>query len=260
MDALLDRRAFPGSAVDAATAGASFAGEARFSGCFACTNWARAAVRALLPRELSLATNVSATPDVHPVIFMFGEQHEGGVIFGGISIPMGVRYSEFGVAIPYVRFGGGPHLHTYVPRMYSSAYPAVRDANVHYGFRKELARLEQYGGIAALTTPAGALLWQAALEPAGPWIRSRGELPPSVAALHAALSIAIIGRKADGRYIRSFFDLEMGEALVRPVRCAMSIEAPLVEGLAPGRCYAAPGGAFEGRGIRWRLSWPQPCE
>jgi hypothetical protein len=257
MDRLLDRSAFPGPALDARTAGVSFVGETRFNGCIACTHWARAALQALLPPGLALAANVSATPDVHPVIFIFGEQLEGTILFGGMSIPLGVHYSEFGLAIPYVVHRDGRSLHTYVPRMYSSFFPPVRDGNVHYGFGKALAALAWHGCIATLTAPDGGLLWHAAVEPAGPWTRAR-HAPPNLAALRAALALPILGRKANGRYVRSYFDLGFADAQTRPLRCAISIDAALIEGLTPQRCYAVPDGAFEVRGMVWHLSWPEP--
>ena len=61
MEPFLDRRAFPGPAIDLAASGASFAGQACFNGCIAVTNWQRADVERLLPPELALAANASAT-------------------------------------------------------------------------------------------------------------------------------------------------------------------------------------------------------
>ena len=49
MEPFLDRRAFPGPAIDLAASGASFAGQACFNGCIAVTNWQRADVERLLP-------------------------------------------------------------------------------------------------------------------------------------------------------------------------------------------------------------------
>jgi hypothetical protein len=258
MDRLLDRSAFPGLALDARAAGASFVGEARFNGGLAAAHWPRAALQALLPDDIALAANVSTTPDLHPLIFIFGEQLEGTILFGGMSIPLGVRYTEFGLAIPYVVYRDEPSLHTYVPRMYSSFFPPVRDGNLHYGFGKAEATVAWHGRIATLSTPDGGLLWHAAVEPTGPWCRTVHETPPGLAALRAALALPILGRKQGGRYVRSYFDLGFSEAQVRPLRCAISIDTALIEGLPLQRCVAVPDGAFEVRGMVWHLSWPEP--
>jgi hypothetical protein len=259
MDCFLDRSAFRGVVRDAERAGAAFVGAARFSGWFACANWPRAALEALLPPALRLARNVSAAPEVHPLLFVFGEQSEGTILFGGMNVPMGVRYREFALAIPYVTRRDGRHLHTYVPRMYSSLHPPVRDGNVHYGFNKALAELERQGPIVTLTAAAGPLLWHAAVESSGGWCRAARAALPNLAALQAAFTLPNVGRKESGRYVRSYFGFDWQGAQVRPVRCAMSIDAPLVDGLAPQRCHSVAGGAFEVRGLLWRLSWPEPC-
>jgi len=260
MDGVLDRSAFSGSVLDAHRAGARFAGTARFSGCFACTTWPRSALEKLLPPSLALAPNVSGTADVHPLLFLFGQQREGSILFGGMTVPMGQQFTEFGVAIPYVTRRDEPHLHTYVPRMYSSGFAQVRDGNVHYGFNKQQAALDHHGPIVTLSTSEGPLLWHAAVEAAGPWRRNGEAASASATALQAAFALPIIGRKESGRYVRSYFDLGWRDALIRPVRCAMSIDAPLIDGLDPQSCASATDGAVEVRGMLWRLSWPEQCE
>ena len=174
---------------------------------------------------------------------------------------MGVSYREFAVAIPYVTRRGGRHLHTYVPRMYSSLYPPVRDGNLHYGFNKALADLERHGPIVSLIAADGPLLWHATIEPIEEWYRA-GETTrssPALAALQAAFDLPIVGRKANGRYVRSYFGFDWEGAQARPVQSAISIDVPLVDGLGPGHCHSVPGGALEVRGLLWRLSWPVPC-
>src|SRR5512147_954283 len=100
MHPLLGRNAFPGPAIDASASGATFAGEAAFHGCIAIAHWPRAAVERLLPRELELAANVSPYGDVHPVVFAFGEQHQGAWIWGGLTVPIGLTYHEFLIGFP----------------------------------------------------------------------------------------------------------------------------------------------------------------
>ena len=51
----------------------------------------------------------------------------------------GPGYLELGLAVPFVT-SRRTYLHTYVPRMYASAPPAVL-AGSYYGFGKELAKI-----------------------------------------------------------------------------------------------------------------------
>jgi hypothetical protein len=258
MDRLLDRRDFPGPVLERAGQGASFVGAARFDGGLVCTLWPRREVERLLPPELTLAHS-AGTADVHPLLFVFGQHTASAVIFAGFKVPMGVRYTEFAVAIPYVSHRRGRYLHTYVPRMYSSYAPAVRNGNQHYGFGKAFATVAWQGPIATLTAPPGDLLWHAAIEPAGEWESGTRCALPGFAGLRTAFTMPIVGRRADGTYVGSYFGLDFDDALVRPARCAISIDAPLLEHLPVRRCYAAPGGAFEVRGMTWSLTWPGAC-
>src|SRR5579862_3418974 len=81
----------------------SFVGQATFNGCIAFANWPRRDVERLLPPELQLATNVSSTPQLHPLAFIFGENSDGATIFGAMTLPLGVRYFEFALTIPFVQ-------------------------------------------------------------------------------------------------------------------------------------------------------------
>src|SRR5262245_59585576 len=109
---------------------ASFVGQASFSGVLCVCNWLRRDAAVLLPEGLALAAN-RASPDLHPVVFMFGEQADGATIFGGMRFPVPVRYGEFGIAVPFVSTDS-QQLYTFVPRMYSSYFPAVWHGNAHF--------------------------------------------------------------------------------------------------------------------------------
>jgi len=259
MDPFLVRTAFPGPTIDLAASGASFAGQARFNGCIAVTNWLRAEVERLLPPQLALAANASPTPDLHPVIFVFGEQTQGAVIFARLPVPAGPDYGEFALAIPFVRHRHGRHLHVHVPRMYSSYFPATWNGNAHYGFGKAMARMEWRGPVFLMTNETDDLLLHAAVEPAGDWVSGAAADLPLLAALRAIFSLPVVGRKADGRLVCSWWGWGFGDALVRPAAASVSIDAPLVEGLPLRTCTAVPGGSFEVRGMAWKLTWPTPC-
>ena len=251
------RRAFLGPALAAAQAAPSVAGQARFDGCLAMSLWPRADVERLLPSDLVLAPRAdTAAAAPHPVLALFGEHLDSGLVIAGLLLPMGIRYWEFCLAIPYVAARGGRHLHTYVARMYSSYFPAVWTSNAHYGFAKAQADMRWEGPLFVVTAPGGALLWHAAVESDAAW--QRGDAS-GLAPLAEALALPMAGRRADGTWLESYFQLDFGAALLRPTRARLSVDAPLVEGLAPRLDYALPGAALQVQGMLWRLTHPGPC-
>ena len=141
MDSFLNKHAFLGPSIPVDTAGGSFAAEATFNGCIAFFNWARKEVERLLPPDLELAVNRSAAPDLHPVSLVFGDQTEGAWIVAGRRLPLDFNYQELTLAVPFVKHRQGRYLHTYVPRIYSSNWPAVWDGNVNYGLGKRMGTM-----------------------------------------------------------------------------------------------------------------------
>lgn len=255
MDAFLDRSCFAGLSAPCA---APFLSQARFSGYIVFTNWPRADVQRFLPAELRLAPNLTATPDVHPVVFIFGEVAEGATLLAGFTIPLGVRYAEFAVAIPFVTYARGRYLHTYIPRMYASHLPAVWTGNALYGFGKEVGKMTQYGAVFMLTSENDALLWHATTESPAAWSGSCGDLP-NLEAARAAFALPILGRKSSGEYVHSYFGWDFSGARVRPAASCVTLEVPLVDGMGPRQCSGVPSGTFEAEGMIWRLTWPLRC-
>src|SRR5215470_2719046 len=178
MDPFLNKHAFFGPSITVDTVGGSFAAEATFNGCIAFFNWPRKEVERLLPPDLELAVNRSATPDLHPVSLVFGDQTEGAWIVAGRRLPLGFNYQELTLAVPFVRHRQGRYLHTYVPRIYSSYWPVVWAGNVNYGLAKRMGTMGPEGPFFLLRSEDGALLLHAAVEAQGDWITgSRCDLP-----------------------------------------------------------------------------------
>jgi hypothetical protein len=255
MDRFLGRSAFAGPAVHADAAARGFAGEARFSGCIAFTNWPRDDVTALLPPELTLAHNATA-PDVHPVVFVFGDQADGALLFAGLTVQTPISYQELGIIVPFVQHRGRPHLHNWVPRMYSSYFPAVWHGNAHYGFGKELAHMRWQGPVFLATREDGTLLLHADTEPAGDWSPGARCEAPNFEGMRAVVALPVLGRLYDGTYVRSYFGWDFRDATVRPSDSCISIDGPVLTGLEPRRCHDTASGTFDVRGMTWRLSWP----
>jgi len=259
MDTFLDDSVFPGSFVARSELSNSFVSQASFNGCIAVSNWPRREAASLLPPELELGANSAATPDVHPVVFVFGDQTHGAMMFGGFTYSLGVNYQELGICIPFVKHRDGTLLQTYMVRMYSSYTIATWNGNLHYGFSKEMARLRWQGPLYVVTTEDDRLLLHAAVDAAGPWSAGRGCALPNFRALQALFALPVIGRKPTGVYACSYFGWDFDDALVRPADVSVSIEAGVLGDLPTRQCSDVAAGSFEVRGMMWRLSWPTSC-
>ena len=259
MDTFLDTTAFPGPVVGRNVLANPFVSQASFNGYIAFTNWPRAEAGRLLPPDLELCANVSATPDAHPVVFIFGDQTQGAMLFGGFTFSLGVHYQELAMAIPFVKHKHGEYVHTYMVRMYSGYTVATWNGNFHYGFSKETARLRWQGPMYIVTTEDDALLLHAAAQATGKWSAGESCALASFAAMRTIFAQPVVGRKSNGAYVCSYFGWDFGEALVRPADVWVSIDAPFVEGLTPRECYDVPSGTFQVRRMLWRLSWPSSC-
>jgi len=250
MEAFLGKRFFPGSFVNQDAARASWLARARFHGHIILMHWQRAEVERVLPAELALATNNSSTPDLHPVIFFFGALADTATIFAGITVPAVFTWTEFVAAIPFVTHRRGRYLHTYIPRIYSSYFPPLWHGNAHFGFSKQMASMRWHGPMFVLTSEDEVLLVHAVIESTPTCNLSHFDTMREVFAL------PIVGRKATGEYVCSYFDWNFSDALVRPADSWISIDAPLVDGLTPRVCYDVDAGTFDVRGMLWQLSWP----
>jgi hypothetical protein len=256
MKAFLGRNCFAGATTSYT---GPFLSQASFAGCVAFSNWPRVDVERLLPAELELAVNISETPDAHPVVFIFGEVAEGATILAGFAVPLGVRYAEFALAIPFVTHKDGRSLHTYIPRMYSSHFPATWTGNALYGFAKEMAKMWWQGPVFMLTREDDTLLLHAAIESQCDWSSGPRCTLPNFEAMRSAFALPIVGRKVDGAYVCSYFDWSFSEARVRAADSCVAIDAPIIDGLTPRRCYGVRAGTFQVERMLWRLSWPFPC-
>ena len=255
----MDRSCFAGPSIDVGAFRGSFIGRATFNGCIVVCSWPREDVERILPAELLLAENRSATPHRHPVVFVFGEQTEGATRFAGVTIPLGIRYEEFALAVPFVRHAQGQNLHTYVPRMVASYFPATWNGNAFYGLGKRMGRLGWEGPIFRMTDTEGQLLFHAAVEATGDWSPGGGGALPNFDRMREFFSLPVVGRRENGALVGCYFDWDFRGARVRPTDARVSIDAPFAEGLVCGSSPGAPSGSFEVHRMLWRLSWPGRC-
>ena len=229
-------------------------GQSRFHGYITVTTWAREEVARLLPPDLTLAPCAGETASCHPVAFVFGKHVDTVRHFAGVALPGSPAYHELGMAVPFVTRRGGRALHLYMARMYASYPPAVWAGNIYYGFSKELAEVGWYGPIFVVARPAGALLLHVQV----------GQQVPDAAgadfeAVRGLFGLPVLGYRADGALVCSYFDWDVRDAGVRPAHASVSLDGPVASGVAAGRVDALPGATFAVDGMRWRLSWPTRC-
>jgi hypothetical protein len=142
--------------------------------------------------------------------------------------------------------------------MYSSFFPAVWNGNTHYGFGKELGHMEREGGAILVHGDDGRPRLRIEVGATGGWVAGPECRLPNFEAMRAIFAMPVLGRRSDGRFVRSRFDWGFDEALVRQAEVRLALETSLGPGLGPRPCPTVPDGAFDVRAMIWRLSWPAP--
>lgn len=243
---------FEGHTFGATRAGAPPASQAYFHGYAVTTLWPGEEVRALLPDPLEPAPN-PALAGRHPVLFLFGEQRRGAVIYGGVTIPSALVYQEFTMAVPFARHRERGSLHVHLPRMVSSFRPAVLTGNWVYGFEKRMGRMEQEGPVVSVRDEGGASLFRARTAP-GP--RGDAGAARRFDTLRRWFELPVTGIREDGRWVSSYWRFDVTAARLRAADAQVHVHPDLVRGRAGGPCATVPGGVFSIDGMRWALSWP----
>jgi hypothetical protein len=161
------------------------------------------------------------------------------------------------MAIPYVRHRHGRYLHTYIARMFSGVPTSVFVGNTSYGFAKSLACM-RWQGSTFIVSDIGQqqMLVHADISPIKAAKAERRATMANLESMHAALALPILGRRADGSFVSSYFELDFDAGSVEPAESWISIDAPIVDGMAPRRVSGAPAGSVRITDVIWRLSWP----
>ena len=220
------------------------AGQATFDGCLAVVRVPDEIVRSMLPSGVELPS-----PDLagQPCLLAFGEQSEGTAFLGGFPVPWGARYRELMVAIPFAHWAGRSCL--FIAGMTCDAWWAVWNGNLYYGFQKRLASMSWDGRQFLSGNDGDQPVFRATCYPSisdpgiqFEWMKSAAALP-------------VLGRRADGTFVRSKFDWDFANAEVEPTRVELALghgsrALPIESGVT------RHDDAYRVRGMRWRLSWP----
>lgn len=270
-DGFLGLDDFEGS-IDRPTSDTLYQGQSNYNGRLVFVNLPRTVVDDVLPPDLHLASNVSATDsDLHPIILLYGDQLLGAyVLWGGVTWPIGANYKELIMLIPFVQHDEGTKWHNYVVRMYLDNQPAVTAGNQHYGYFKELAALAD----AVLSPTASTLdVTQSALT-VFKWTAeaiSGGFLPSAIAMgtldnyRHAIeiMKMPLLGTLTTlfgTSYVCSYWDWNLQNAFVKPIKVTSEFVQPPRTGttswVSQGPVMTDEKSAFELAGLVWRMAFP----
>jgi hypothetical protein len=230
-------------------------GAADFHGAVFASSRPREEIERWLPPGLELAGGDARMP----LVFLCGEQLAGATRFAGITLPLGIRYDEFALCVPWVRHVSSPRSHCYVARMFSSYFPATWSGNAHYGFAKEMAKLTRDGPTLRFVGEDATLRLELQLEARAPFGPARS-VDPAVTALREMLALPVLGRRADASFVRSAFGFGFERAEVRHAAAALAVATPLVPGFPTGAYQGDDDATLEVRHLPWRLSWPERIE
>lgn len=222
------------------------AGQATFTGCLAVVPIARRALQSRLPACLSLQAKNS---EEYPCLLVFGEHVEGTAVFGGLSVPLGLRYRELMVAIPFVSWDRAAGDYLFVSGMVCDFWPAVWNGNTYWGFSKRFAPMSWDGSRLLVQNERGDVDFCGAVG---------GVERPFVDTLdwiQAAAGLPVLGVRRDGVFVRSRFEWDFRRANIERVLLRLTPGSGFHE-LPLERDPKARYSAFSVVGMDWRLTWP----
>ena len=240
-------------------------GRATYGGTIVFTNLSRKLVEKVLPTDdsLMLATNTVA-PDMHPVIYLYGNLENTRWEIDGKVILEGADYHEMMLLVPFVRKRDGTLWHTYVVRMYLDDQIAIDIGNTHYAYAKVWGDLRRLFAHVNVSDSAGTPKFHAYIPSPASWLPSaKAETDlPNYRAIQTILTMPIIGWDGPGKLLCSYFELSYEKALVAASSSTHEFLSPFVPGMADwvrlGSLSSVVDGAFKVRVVDWRLEHPRP--
>ncbi len=196
---------------------------------------------ALLPEGLEILPQ-SVLPDArHPLVLLLGEQSA----VGPNLLPLGMRYRELVLALPFVaQRDGPPGPFCYLPVLLLDRRLPTLLGRWLYGFAKRRVAWTGFeDGCALARLEDGASLLSARYEATGPRERA-GELA-DFARVRCLFEQPLISRARRGRFRRARFDFALDQATVQPMTAEVVFHQSIRPGmpLGPGPIRApGPGG------------------
>jgi len=224
---------------------AAIASQATFAGGLAIIHVARRSLVPHLPPSVALPRDDSPA---YPCVLAFGTQSDGTTFFGGLAMPLGIRYHELMVAVPFVLWNGAAGEYLFITGMICDLGPAVWIGNVYYGFRKRFARMSGGGERFTVDEESHQPGFQAVLRPPG---KTAGS---TLNRIRAAVALPVLGCRSDGMFVQSRFDWDFREAAVEAASLSLTVGEHFRE--LPLGAHSACHDAYRVDRMRWRLSWP----
>ena len=241
---------------------ATVGGYANYQGNIVFTNLDRNVVQTIVPAGLKLASNTVGSTQ-HPVLFMYGHQQDTSWFVGGTLIPGGAPYQELMLLVPFVQETSGTRWHTHVVRMYLDNWTAIWIGDTFFAYAKEWGTSVE-SGTAVSEFSGGAQKFQANIVPNGAALtNAQAEATlPNYAAIKSILDMPVVGRRADGTLVCSYFELDFTSAMITPVRSTHQFLDPFVPTMSSwlglGTLTNVVDGAIAVQNITWRIKQPPP--
>jgi len=234
-------------------------GQSTYHGKIVFTNIARNIVADVLPQDLRLAANNSETPDLHPVVYLYGHQTNTKWVINGRKIPVGRDYQELILVIPFVQNVKGEKWHNYIVRIYLNDKAAREIGNKFFGYAKHDATFNETGTQFTVLVD-GRPTSHATVATLGPWQTSKDaeRTLPNYRDIQTIFEMPVLGMKEERktlRFICSYFEWRYDSVEVAPVRSQHHL-------LLSGSLTSVPEGAIAIRNLQWRIDHPPPprCE
>ena len=233
----------------------SVGGQATYEGKILFTNMPRKHVQGVLAQDLCLATNKSKTPELHPVVYLYGHQTNTQWIIRGRTLPVGKDYQELILLIPFVQRNKSDKWHNYVVIIYLNDKAAQKLGNTYYGYAKHKARFEE------TTTDFTVLVhgrptFHSTTKTLGPWQPSRAaELTlPNYKNIQTIFEMPVLGVKQGRKKLTfscSYFEWEYSSVEVAPIQSQHRF-------LHGDTFTSEKDCAIAIRNLRWRITFPPP--
>jgi len=240
-------------------------GEATYNGFLTFTNIDRNMVEQLLLPGFQLAPRKTThTPNVHPVILLFGDQTDGASVLAGTLWPSGIHYSEKIFAVPFVQKSGENGWHTFIIRMYLDNDFAIAGGLV-FGYRKRKAWIDWKGDDVRIRDVFLNDLLEGCFSWGATWHDGNDALAsiPNFSDMVSIMSTRLLGHNFNVP-ICSHWEWNLDKAKVATAETSYNMIAPFTSSMNAWPALSpfnnVTDGAVVVRGLRWRLSrFPIPC-
>jgi hypothetical protein len=223
----------------------SYLFQSTFSGCALTVYLPKLVVIDWIPRGSDLE---AIHEHLHPIVFLFGDQQRGAVVYGDRVVTAPITYNEWAALVPGVYLPGQAGPFTFVAGMVCN-YPVARFfGNTYYGYRKRL----------------GTLLWKGRnceVSVGKPIMRMALDQPTAcdaeaATALFTHLQSPVLGLNANGDFMFSHWNFDPAIAEFWRVGARVEVDRRFAPGVSPFAAAVSRDDGFMLRGLPWQLSAP----